>query len=175
MDLLYLLNVATPEAAEDGAGAGAGDIVVALETAIEEDDLRQLVWGIGRLAMAAGQAVEIHKAPEQTEIDGADGLRTADAPTDAKPHLRLAVRGTLRRHGGDILLQAHVATLLDIYKTVMGKPAALTNSSDGRAPRLSGKCLDFVRVALLPLGATITPDQLDAMIETAKKKHRNKM
>ena len=183
-NVLSLLYVNTPEAAEDGVGSDAKSaddmrnaerLAEALQTAIEDGELRQVVWGIGQLAVAAAKAIEVQKAPEQQEIETADRSRLEGVPTDVEPHLRLAVRGMLRRKGGDIHLKAMVADLLRVYESITGLSAALTQSSDGRAPRLSGKCLDFVLAALRPVDVVFTADQLDSMIDHAKRNRNNRM
>ena len=190
--VLDLLDIAAIEAADDGPGPDAETIKVALESAIEddklieEDALRHAVRLIAQLANAsfsaanaidpatrkaieqlsdAGErALSYQLAPNQKEIDAADEAGSVDA----NPHVRLAVRRTLRGHhsGPGLPLEALVAGLLRIYEQVVGSRPVIWWSDYTQKPE--GKCIPFVQRALQPFGATITPYELAGIIKPHK-------
>jgi hypothetical protein len=190
--ILDMLDIGSAEAAEDGPGPAAERIKLALEPAIEEEALRRALCSVARLADTSRPAVEgidaatqqvlaqLAKAvelalvylvaPSQKEIDKADA---ADS-IDAAPHLRLAIRGTLRgNHGPGLPLEAFAGGLLRIYELIVGKQAKIYWSD--YTGTLSGKCISFVQRALKPLGATISPNELAGIVKVGKQSRlRNK-
>jgi hypothetical protein len=189
--ILDLLDIDLPEAAEDGPGEGAALLAGALEVVIASKSLRHAIWriawlheageitpGIRRaialMAAAAEHAMAFQVAPSQREIDAAAGVGGLAGAASADPHVRLAVRGTLKRHSSDLAQQAFAAELLRIYTNITGRPPRWTYS-DSAQLRVSGKCLDFLQRAMRPLGVTITPYQFEELVYLGRSRSkRNK-
>jgi hypothetical protein len=172
LGLLRAFGVERAEDADDGCRHEG--LSRALATVLEEEELCTVLVGVGRLAEAARHAAAYQRAPAQAEVEAADGAGPkaigADRFHAADPRVRLAVRGTLAKHAGDLATDHFVWAMVDIYASLTGKRPTFSSPAHRGPP--TGRFLDFLTVAARPLGFVPKPHAVRALINRGLARQR---